>query len=63
MFFQGLFAFDRVKALGPQHPEWKQQLPFASVHRGDYKTALAGGEKALIEFVMATRAGMTKDEF
>jgi phosphoglycolate phosphatase-like HAD superfamily hydrolase len=63
MYFQALFAFDRVKALAPEHPEWKQQEPFASVLAGDYDKALAGGEKALLQLVMATHAGMTTEEF
>ena len=25
MYFQFLFALDRVKALAPQHPEWKDE--------------------------------------
>ena len=24
LYFQGLFVFDRVRALAPQHPEWKK---------------------------------------
>ena len=63
MYFQVLFAFDRVKAIAPQHPEWKDKEPFASVLKGDMKTALAGGEHALVEMVMATHAGMTTEEF
>ena len=63
MYFQALFVFDRVKALAPQHPEWTIQEPFASVLRGDLKGALAGGEHALLEMVMATHAGMTTEEF
>ena len=35
VYFQALFAFDRVKALAAEHPEWKEQEPFASVLRGD----------------------------
>src|SRR6266568_1710449 len=31
MYFQLLFAVDRVKALAPQHPEWKTKEPFASL--------------------------------
>ncbi len=31
--------------------------------KGDVKSALAGGEHALLEMVMATHAGMTTDEF
>ncbi len=44
MYFQLLFALDRVKALAPQHPEWKDKEPFASLLKGDVKGALAGGE-------------------
>jgi haloacid dehalogenase-like hydrolase len=63
MYVQGLFALDRVKALAPQHPEWKTQEPFASLLKGDLAGALAGGDKAMLEIVMATHAGMTTDEF
>ena len=63
MYFQFFFVVDRVKALAPQHPEWKDNEPFAAVLKGDMKTALAGGERALAELVMATHAGMTTDEF
>jgi len=57
------FALDRVKALAPQHPEWKTKEPFASLLKGDLKTALAGGDHALLELVMATHAGNTTAEF
>jgi len=57
------FVLDRVKALAPQHPEWKTQEPFASLLKGDLKTALAGGDHALLELVMATHTGMTTVEF
>jgi hypothetical protein len=63
MYFQLLFALDRVKALAPQHPEWKTKEPFASLLKGDVSKALAGGEKAIAEIVMATHAGMTTEEF
>jgi hypothetical protein len=63
IYFQAFFAIDRVKALAPQHPEWKTKEPFASLLKGDLKAALAGGEHALLEVVMATHAGMTTTEF
>src|SRR5262245_34405710 len=63
MYFQFLFALDRVKALAPQHPEWKGKEPFASLLEGNLKGALAGGDKALLEIVAATHSGMTTDEF
>ena len=63
MYFQLLFALDRVKALAPQHPEWKTKEPFASLLKGDVKAALAGGERAMLEIIVATHAGMTTAEF
>jgi hypothetical protein len=63
LYFQALYIFDRIKRLAPQHPEWKDEEPFAAVLRGDLKAALAGGERALLEMAMATHAGMTSDEF
>ena len=63
LYFQLLFAIDRIKALAPQHPEWKDKEPYASLLKGDVKAALAGGERAILNIVMATHAGMTTDEF
>lgn len=63
MFAQLFFTVDRVKALAPKHPEWKTKEPFASVLKGDMKAALAGGEKALIDLIVATHSGTTVEEF
>ena len=63
LYAQLRFALDRVKELAPQHPEWKEKEPFASLLKGDVKAALAGGEHAILEIVMATHAGMTTAEF
>src|SRR5947207_13871883 len=63
MYIQLFFAVDRVKALAPQHPEWKTKEPFASLLKGDVKGALAGGEKAIFQIVAATHTGMSTEEF
>ncbi|RWK44404.1 HAD family hydrolase [Mesorhizobium sp.] len=63
LYFQLLFALDRVKAMAPQHPEWKDKEPFASLLKGDIKTALSGGEPAIVDIVMTTHSGMTTVEF
>ncbi|MEI6084705.1 MAG: HAD family hydrolase [Verrucomicrobiota bacterium] len=63
MYFQLLFAMHRVGVLAPQHPEWKEKEPFASLLKGDVKKALSGGERAIGEIVMVTHAGMTTEEF
>ena len=62
-YFQLVFALDRVKALAPKHPEWKEKEPFKSVLAGDLKSVLAGGEHALVELIMASHAGTTTEEF
>ena len=61
--FQVMFAFDRVKALAPQHPEWKTKEPFASLLKGDMAGGVATGEKGVLEIMTATHTGMTTDEF
>jgi phosphoglycolate phosphatase-like HAD superfamily hydrolase len=63
IYFQLAFALDRVKALAPRHPEWKDKEPFASLFKGDLKGALAGGEAAIFEIVTVTHSGMTTEEF
>ena len=63
MYTQALFAFDRVKKLAPQHPEWKTTQPFKGVLEGDMKAVGATGMKGLMEIVMATHSGMTAAEF
>jgi hypothetical protein len=61
--FQALFAFDRVKALAPKHPEWKTRQPFAALLKGDMAAVGAAGEKGALAIVAATHTGMTTDEF
>lgn len=63
MYFQLFFAIERVKELAPQHPEWQEKEPFASLLKGNVKAALAGGERAILEIIMASHAGVTTDEF
>ncbi|MBB6095214.1 phosphoglycolate phosphatase-like HAD superfamily hydrolase [Povalibacter uvarum] len=62
-YFQLLFALDRVKALAPQHPDWKTKQPFKGVIEGDTKAVMASGEKGLLELIAVTHAGMTTEEF
>ena len=62
-YFQLLFAIDRVKALAPQHPEWRTQEPFRAILAGDMRAFLAGGEHAVVSVIAATHAGVTTDEF
>jgi hypothetical protein len=63
MYFQLAFILDRVKALAPQHPQWRAQEPFKSVLAGDMAGVAASGEHGLLELMAATHAGMTTEEF
>ena len=63
MYTQLVFVLDRVNALAPQHPEWKDTQPFKAALEGDMKTLAASGEHGLLELVMATHPGMTANEF
>jgi hypothetical protein len=63
IYFQFQFALDRVKALAPQHPDWKTKEPFNHLLAGDMKKFLAGGEKSLMAVMAASHAGMTTEEF
>jgi hypothetical protein len=62
-YFQLFFAIDRIKALAPEHPEWKTTQPYQSVLENDMKTLMSYGEHGLLEIVMATHAGNTVEEF
>jgi hypothetical protein len=63
LYVQLMFAMDRIKALAPQHPEWKDQEPFASLLKGDLRGALEGGERTVAEIITATHSGMSTAEF
>ena len=63
MYFQLLFAIDRVKTLAPEHPEWATTQPFQAVLENDREALLATGVHGIIELVMATHADTTTREF
>jgi len=63
IYFQVQFALDRVKALAPKHPEWKDKQPFKALLEGDKKGFVAGGAKALADVVAVSHSGMTTEEF
>jgi phosphoglycolate phosphatase-like HAD superfamily hydrolase len=62
-YFQFQFAFDRVKEMAADHPEWNDNPLFKAALENDMKTVMKSGMHGLMELVMATHAGMTTDEF
>jgi hypothetical protein len=63
MYPQFAFALDRIKALAPQHPEWKNEQPFEAVLENDQESLAASGEAGIAKIVAASHARMTTDEF
>lgn len=62
-YVQLAFILDRVKALAPQHPEWKTTQPFKAVIEQDWATLKGLDEHELVKLVAATHSGMNSEEF
>jgi hypothetical protein len=63
LYVQLVFAFDRIKAMAPEHPEWKTTEPFKSVIANDIKGIAASGKKGLAQILAVSHTGMTSEEF
>ncbi|WP_338866189.1 HAD family hydrolase [Myxococcus stipitatus] len=63
MYVQALFAVDRVRALAPSHPEWRDRQPFKALIEGDEEALRALTEHEAAALLATTHAGMTTGEF
>jgi phosphoglycolate phosphatase-like HAD superfamily hydrolase len=63
MYFQIMFAMDRVRAMAPKHPDWKTKQPFKAVLDRDIKALAALGETGFLKIIAVTHTGITTDEF
>ena len=63
LYTQLAFALDRVKALAPKHPEWKEKQPFKAVLKNDMKALAKSGRKGLLEIIAVSHAGMSVEDF
>lgn len=63
LYFQLVFAIDRIKELANGQPEWQETQPFKAVLENDMDALLASGKHGLLELVMASHTGMTTEEF
>lgn len=63
MYVQGIFALDRIIALAPQHPEWKNEEPFKSIITKDRAAINKFSTHDLEKIIMVTHIGMSVDEF
>ena len=63
MYFQMIFAFNRIKATAADHPEWNETEPFKWVLADNMKQFGATGEKGLLDIIAASHTGMTVEQF
>jgi phosphoglycolate phosphatase-like HAD superfamily hydrolase len=62
LYFQFFFLLDQVRAVAPQHPEWKNNPAFKALMANDM-AALMREEKRLLPLIATANAGMTVDEY
>jgi phosphoglycolate phosphatase-like HAD superfamily hydrolase len=63
IYTQATFAFDRVAALAPRHPEWKDQQPFKAILSRDRAAMAKFGLQDLEKVLAVTHTGMSVDAF
>ena len=63
VYFQLLFALDRVRAMAPDHPQWSAEPAFKAAIAGDVPALMATGKEGLMKVIAASHAGLTTEEF
>jgi len=63
LYFQLYFIFDRIRALAPQHPEWKKDKLIKAVLAGDIEKIRKYGGEGIARLMAITQAGMTTEVF
>jgi phosphoglycolate phosphatase-like HAD superfamily hydrolase len=63
LYFQLLFALDRVRDMAAEHPEWREQQPFKAILEDDREKLGKMSLHDVTQIVMVTHAGMTVEEF
>lgn len=62
LYIELFFAFDRVKAMASDHPEWQDEEPFKSIlsHKKDLSHF---SQEDLLKIITVTHTGMSLDSF
>jgi phosphoserine phosphatase len=63
VYFQVYFLAHRVRALEPQHPEWRTQPAFRALLEGDHAKMATLSGKEWLEIGAATQANLTPAEY
>lgn len=63
MYFQLIFALDRIKQMAPEHPEWQTSEPYKFVLEDDMDGLMATGLEGLLELVKVGHSDLTEDQY
>jgi hypothetical protein len=63
LYFQLLYAVDRLREMAAADPSILTTDALKAAAKGDLKTALAGGEEALLEIIMVSHSALSVDAF
>jgi hypothetical protein len=60
---QFAFAVDRITAMAPKHPQWKEQEPFKTILAHDQEAMAKFTPQDAVKIIAATHSGMTVETF
>jgi phosphoglycolate phosphatase-like HAD superfamily hydrolase len=63
LYSEAEFMLDRVRALAPEHPEWRREQPFQAVVEGNREALAKLTKHDVVALIAATHSGMTPEEF
>lgn len=63
VYFQLIYAMDRIKSKADEHPEWQELEPYKSVIANDMQGVMKSGMKGLMQMIMTTHADMSPEDY
>lgn len=63
LYVQFIFILDRVRALAPRNPAWRDDPVFRAAIDGDLRGATAGGTAGLLRLAGAAQSGLSPEAF
>ena len=62
-YVQSLFMFDRIRDMGPEHPEWNDTEPFSSILSGKRLNSANFSINESLQIYIATSTNLTSNEY
>jgi hypothetical protein len=63
LYFQAVFLLDRLKAVAPEHPEWKENPAYQALVARDEAQLANVGSKPVLELLAVANTGMSTTEY